>query len=156
MAKGDTRTAIKRFNQAWLLTPDDGGVYWGFGVALGQQLQFDQSITMFTKSLELAPKNGRLLCDFAHTYAGKGIQKNISNEDKMLCFEKAIKLCQEASQLEPKYERAYSQWAAVLYYQENYADAWKMIHKAQALNRNSVDERLLKDLTLKMSDPIER
>lgn len=35
--KGDLETAIKRFNQAWLLNPERGDIYWGFVVASAER-----------------------------------------------------------------------------------------------------------------------
>lgn len=35
--KGDFETAIKRFNQAWLLNPQRGDIYWGFAVAMAER-----------------------------------------------------------------------------------------------------------------------
>ena len=32
-SKGDMDVAIRRFNQAWLLDPENGDLYWGFAVA---------------------------------------------------------------------------------------------------------------------------
>ena len=37
ITQGDPETAIKRFNQAWLLNPDEPTLYWGLAVATHQR-----------------------------------------------------------------------------------------------------------------------
>ena len=102
----DTKTAMKRFNQAWLLTPDDPGVYWGFGAVLGNQKNYEDAIVMFDKALELETEKPslqadlpRFLCDFANTYnlayySGK-IEKSQSYLDR------ANELVKESLALDP-------------------------------------------------------
>jgi len=77
LGEGDVRTAIKRFNQAWLLNPEDPGVYWGFGAVLGFRREYYSSLEMFSKALELEGKSHLLekskdlpafFCDFSNTY----------------------------------------------------------------------------------------
>ena len=77
----DPKTAIKRFNQAWLLTPNNGHVYWGFAAAVGQQGNLDESIRFFDKAIILLPNNARLLCDFGFTHIWKGQSLNKSPAD---------------------------------------------------------------------------
>ena len=36
----DNATAMKRFNQAWLLNPNNADIYWGFGDVLGSENKF--------------------------------------------------------------------------------------------------------------------
>jgi Tfp pilus assembly protein PilF len=72
LSRGDLSTAMKRFNQAWLLTPDDMNVYWGFGAVLSSNGQANEAILMFEKAVSMAPNNPRLLSDVARTYAMQG------------------------------------------------------------------------------------
>ena len=43
LAKADWRMAMKRFNQAWLLSPDKPEVPWGFGAALSYEGKFEHA-----------------------------------------------------------------------------------------------------------------
>ncbi len=58
LAKANWRMAIKRFNQAWLLSPDKPEVTWGFGAALSYEGKFEESEKYFQKAVTLAPSNG--------------------------------------------------------------------------------------------------
>ena len=55
--QGDDRTAMKRLNQAWLLTPEDPLIFWGFADVLGVRNQSEQAVLMFEKALELEKKS---------------------------------------------------------------------------------------------------
>jgi len=61
LAKADWRMAMKRFNQAWLLSPDKVEVTWGFGAALSYEGKFEDSERYFQKAADLAPNNGDYL-----------------------------------------------------------------------------------------------
>ena len=47
--KNDLRTAIKKFNQAWLLNSDNAQAYWGFGVVAANRRDLDQAGEMIEK-----------------------------------------------------------------------------------------------------------
>ena len=68
----DLNTAIKRFNQAWLLNPDNPQSYWGFGLVMGRRAAQDEpeqhlkeSIHFLQMATEKAPENGRIIGDLA-------------------------------------------------------------------------------------------
>lgn len=59
------RTAIRRFNQGWLLNPDEYGAYWGFGVVLHERdHDCPGAFGMFDKALALGGEVPSLLADY--------------------------------------------------------------------------------------------
>ena len=69
---GDYATAMRRFNQAWLLDSDNAEAYWGMGLVIGQRARKEEPETNLESSvhcLELAlahaPDNGRIMGDLA-------------------------------------------------------------------------------------------
>jgi Flp pilus assembly protein TadD len=59
---GDMDVAIRRFNQAWLLDPENGDIYWGFAIAThvrGDGLE--QSERWFAEAERLIPNSAQLL-----------------------------------------------------------------------------------------------
>src|SRR5919106_4608477 len=50
LAKADWSTAMKRFNQAWLINGESAEVFWGFGAALSYQGKFTESEHYFLKA----------------------------------------------------------------------------------------------------------
>ena len=62
---GDVRTAIRRFNQAWLLDPEGYGAYWGFGVVLFERDRVcAEAFGMFDRAVALGGDNPSLLVDY--------------------------------------------------------------------------------------------
>ena len=69
--QGDLSTAIKRFNQAWLLDPKFGGAYWGFATILAER---DRKVSaaerMFERAKDLLPQDADLEVDYGQ-FMGK-------------------------------------------------------------------------------------
>lgn len=57
---GDKATAIKRFNQAWLLDPGNQLALWGFAVTCVDRGQLEQAAEYFRMALESGPSNPAL------------------------------------------------------------------------------------------------
>ncbi len=71
--KGDLETAIKRFNQAWLLDKGNGDAYWGFAVIVWERdKDFDCARLFFEKAAEILPEDPNLWCDFGRFYMING------------------------------------------------------------------------------------
>ena len=153
LGKADWRMAMKRFNQAWLLSPDKPEVPWGFGAALSYEGKFEESEKYFQEAKSLAPKNARLLVDFGFLFqfwATKGTKDKTQRENRL---NQSIELFEQAAQLEPTYERTYFDWAVSLYFKTDYAGAWTKINEAEKLGGKSVDQKFIADLTKKMRRP---
>jgi len=153
LAQADWRMAMKRFNQAWLLSPDKPEVPWGFGAALSYQGEFEASEKYFQEAVSLAPKNGRLLTDFGFLYqfwATKGTKDKTKREVRL---NHSVDLFEQAAQLESTYERTYFDWAISLYFKKDYAGAWKKISEAEKLGGKTIDQKFIADLTKKMPRP---
>lgn len=171
ISRNDWKMAMKRFNQAWLLTPDNGEVFWGFGAALGLQGKYEESVKYFTKAETLLPDNGRLIGDFALLYL-----RWANNRAKPKVFlgldylykadydpkwktevaeylNKGIELSERASRLAPNEEAIYVNWASALYAKGDYAGAWEKVKIAEQLGGTKLDSKFLKALNKKMKRP---
>ncbi len=73
LRKGDLSTAIKRFNQAWLLDAEYGGAYWGFAI-IAHQRDKDAGAAqqMFARAAELLPRDADLQVDMGRFYGKSG------------------------------------------------------------------------------------
>lgn len=97
-SNGDISTAIKRFNQAWLLNDREYSAYWGF--ALVYVLR-DQNVTdahaMFEKALSLEPNQGNFYVEY-----GRFLEENKIGE-----IDKAIALSKQGVGMNPKLRDGY-------------------------------------------------
>lgn len=95
---GDSKTAIKRFNQAWLLYPKNPSVWWGFGVIMGKRGEekkeekfFLESIEFLEKALVFDEKNNRIMLDISVTYTKLGsFQYSTTKASSKESFVKAL------------------------------------------------------------------
>ncbi len=66
--RGDLKTAMYRFNQAYLLDPKNENIYWGFGAVYGTFNDYPSAIAQYDKGLSINPKNTSILTDKATLY----------------------------------------------------------------------------------------
>src|SRR5437773_459917 len=74
MNKGNLDYAMRRFNQSWLLNPNNYQPYWGFGRVMVAQGKFDEAIEYFEKAKQLIDdqyQKAGLLSDTAVAYSWK-------------------------------------------------------------------------------------
>jgi len=153
LAKADWRMAMKRFNQAWLLSPDKVEVIWGFGAALSYEGKFEDSEKYFQQAAALAPNNGGLLTDFGFLYQFWATKGTKDKTDKLKRLDHSIVLFEQAARLEPTYDRIYFDWAVSLFFKKDYAGAWKKINEAEKLGGKSIEQKFVADLEKKMPRP---
>lgn len=92
IGKGDAENAIRRFNQAWLLAPKRGDIYWGFAIATGMRGDAPASVRgHFRKAHSIIGDDARLFSDWGRIELQLGDAIAARKH-----FERAIKL-------DPKY-----------------------------------------------------
>lgn len=95
LGKGDVPTASRRFNQAWLLDPDNYLAYWAFGIlAFDRDNRIDFSTEMFEKALSLK-RTSAILADYGRVCERAGQT------------DKAIRLFKEGLAVNPMEKRSY-------------------------------------------------
>jgi len=66
--KGDLKTAMFRFNQAWLLDPKNENVFWGFGGIYFTFNDFQNALKQYDEGLILNPNSSNILTDKATVF----------------------------------------------------------------------------------------
>jgi tetratricopeptide (TPR) repeat protein len=66
--QGDIETAMRRFNQAWLLDPKNENAYWGYGAIYGTFNDYDAALVQYNKGLAINPNSTKILTDKATIY----------------------------------------------------------------------------------------
>jgi len=152
-SKNDFKTAMKRFNQVWLLDQNNGQVFYGFGLVMDRQGKTDDAIAFYKKSLELDPKNEKAMCCLAVISGKKALQNKAHPdfENSLLLYQKAIDITKETGYTD-FVGRIYRDWAVALYYKEDYADAWSKVKLARQ-NGEKVNPEFIKELSRSMPEP---
>ncbi|MFA5620489.1 MAG: tetratricopeptide repeat protein [Weeksellaceae bacterium] len=66
--KGDFVTAMKRFNQAYLLNQNNPGVYYGYGSIFFNLGAFEEAKIYYEKGLKIKPNHSEILTDYATVF----------------------------------------------------------------------------------------
>lgn len=160
--KGDFKSAMKRFNQAWLLDPNNAEVYFNFAIVLDRQGKTDEAIKLYRKTLELNPKDANTMCNLATVLAkkAKGEMDKIADpsqkEKAKADFDDALRLYATADQVATNdFDKGMVnyQWAIALFVNENYAEAWKKIKVSRKYNNEVIGPGFIKELTNAMPEP---
>jgi len=96
LTRGDAKTAMYRFNQAWLLDPANENVYWGFGAVYFSFNDFKKAEAQYDKGLKMNPNNTNILTDKATIYLGDFEERHDKNS-----FNKALALFQKSYSIDP-------------------------------------------------------
>lgn len=156
---GDRDTAMRRFNQSWLLDPDGYMPYWGFGQVMARRGAFAEALPLYEKALFLIDddkKKPMLLTDAGFVYSVSGLMTRTNAVDMTLSdkrFARANELFSQAALLSPDAVQVYDQWASALYKQGNYEKAWEMVRKARGLGHRFRPD-FIDALSKKMPEPI--
>ena len=149
LQSGDPNTAIKRFNQAWLLDSTNAGAYWGFGAVTGQRKHYDESLKYLLVAQRYGSTNKRLLVDMALARLNCYSQnKKIDEVDRAIADLRLF----IADSIDVKvhvtaYASAYSHLAGAYTIKEDYAMAWKYVDLAnQAVPQTVRNELWYKQL----------
>jgi len=151
--QGDLAFAMKRFNQAWILNPDNPEVYWGFASVLKEQESYCEAMNMIDKSLSF----GRY---FTGLYADAGriivlctvSDSSLSLDQRKKRLQRAETLYAEASRRDDNKGYVFASRATACYWLGDYADAWRMVKKAREAGTPPQDE-FLSMLRKKMPEP---
>ena len=146
MSQGNLDYAMRRYNQSWLLNPNNYQPYWGFGRIQLQKGKVDNAIKHLKKAESLINDKYQkvaLLVDLGTAYSVKGT-KNSSY------FNKANAKYSQSIKLDPKYPNSWRRWAFSLYEQGKYKEAWEKVSKAKKLNAKPFPHAFLSALNKKM------
>lgn len=146
--------AMRQFNQAWLLNPDNPEVYAGFAMVLESQRKVCQAMSMMDRAISLNPPVFRGI----HADAGR-IAARCAAEDKTLPPEARIAATtrsdawyRKGEAVEPDKGYLYASWATAYYWRGQYAEAWAMVHKSRAAG-GSPDSEFVRMLRARMPEP---
>lgn len=155
MAENNLDFAMRRYNQSWLLNPNNYQPYWGFGRVMLEWGKLDESIEYFEKAKTLINDQYQkvaLLTDMATAYSVKANSTTVPAV-RAEYFDHANKLYGKSIALDPKYPNSWRSWARSLYFEGRYAEAWEKVSQANSLGAPAFPQAFLRALNDKLSKP---
>lgn len=149
----DPRTAIKRFNQGWLLDYENPCVFAGYGYMYGKSGDYENATTMYQKAFELSNKNESYWWIYVD-YSEIMIQCYHFSKERMDCLNKAEESIHVAAQISNA-SKIHRTLAFIYYEKEDYEKAWIEVHKAidGGMNKKEFNSGFGDALRKKMPDP---
>lgn len=149
LQKGDRVLATKRFNQALALDHRCARAFWGLGVMTGQQDKYEVAFKLLERARRHDPKNPKLLTDIGIIRTRHALHKTTPPTERRQSLEEALKVLAEAELRDPNYPPIYTSRAVALMQLGQSKEAQSNLLRAEALERASVDTRLVEHLSKK-------
>ena len=157
LAKGDLDLAMRRYNQSWLLNPNNYQPYWGFGRLTLQRGKVEEAIQYLEKAKLLADDQFQkvaLLSDLGSAYSVQAQNTPSSQaQERARLFSLANQNFSESTTLDPTYGNCWRRWAMSLYEQDNFTGAWEKVKQARMKNARPFPPAFLRALEQKMPEP---
>lgn len=151
--RDDLANAMRRFNQAWLLDPNNPEAYFGFAVVLHDMGKFCDASAQFEKAASFGQYIQGMLPDAARVMvlcAAK--DKSLPEGTKASMFARADAMYAEALTREPNKGYVHASMASAFYWRGKYEEAWHAVKDARSTG-GRVPEQFLHMLKEKMPEP---
>jgi len=135
LSRGDLKTAMCRFNQAYLLDPKNENIYWGFGAIYGTFNDYKAAIVQYDKGLLINPGSSLILTDKATLYF-VGFQQD--NDHSKLDI--AIDLLQKSYSIDPNNVNTTYKLSICYFLNKDCTNAWKFYNECKKLGGQPIAE----------------
>ncbi|NJB71163.1 tetratricopeptide (TPR) repeat protein [Saonia flava] len=148
--RGDLKTAMSRFNQAYLLDNKNSNIYWGYGAIYMAFGQYEESRNQYTTGLEIDSNNDNILIDYGTTYLGE-FYNYIQTDSKKAHskLEDAIEKLTSAYQANPKNPNASYKLSICYLNKKNCQEAKRFLGISDRLGNGNITESYRNELSQK-------
>lgn len=129
----DLKTAMYRFNQAWLLDHENENAYWGFGAVYVTFNDAEAALKQYDKGLKLNQKSSNILTDKGTVYVMK-YQASNSNVD----MDSAVSLFKRSYAIDPKNQNTLFKSSVLYFMMGDCEQALKYFDECMALGGDPV------------------
>jgi len=132
--QNDYVQAMRRFNQAWLLNPNNPDAFWGFAVVYHDKEQICEAKDMIDRALDLGLSKPIAIADAGRIYTLCAVFRNqpFDATTKNQLFSKSDELFAKADSASPNNDYIYGLWASAYYWRGEYGKAWQMVQMMRA------------------------
>lgn len=138
---GDPKTAMYRFNQAWLLDPKNENAFWGFAVVYYNFGDFENSMKQLNEGLELNPKSSNILTDKATIHI---VFFQEHNDQKELAT--ALDLFTQSYAIDPKNQNTLFKLSVFYFMKKDYPNALKYYNECKALGGKPLTKEYIQEI----------
>jgi Tfp pilus assembly protein PilF len=152
--RDDLQNAMRRFNQAWLLNPDNPDAYWGFASVLSDQQRFCEATTHMETALGKGGLQPGALPDGAIVFVGCAMTDAAADtERRASLLKKSEEIFAQAMSTGAPKDYTLLMWARAKFAQADYAAAWNKVREMRESTGKSPPVAFLRALSAKMPEP---
>jgi Tfp pilus assembly protein PilF len=148
--KGDLKTAMYRFNQAYLLDGTNSNIFWGYGAIYMSFREFQLSRDQYDEGLKLDKQNADILIDYGTTYLGEYYSYIESDPRKAKeSLDEAIDKLSQAYAMEPSNSNSSFKLSICYLYKDNCSKATEFLEIANNLGNSNISAAYQSELKQK-------
>ncbi|QHS57069.1 hypothetical protein GWR56_16560 [Mucilaginibacter sp. 14171R-50] len=135
--QGDLKTAMYRFNQAYLLDARNENIYWGYGAIYSYLGDPGASLEQYNKGLAINANNTNLLTDKGTIYLMMYQQEEGKDHKKL---DTAIQLLQKSYSVDPKNMNTTFKLSVCSFLNRDCSNAWKYYNECKQLGGQPITD----------------
>jgi tetratricopeptide (TPR) repeat protein len=146
----DLQTAMKRFNQAYLLEPKNADIYYGYGTVYFNLGAMEKAREQFDKGLSINPNHPKMLTDYGTTYLGDYYNTVNSNPKKAKeNLKNSVKYLEKSYSIDERNSDTIYKLSIINMYLGNCKKANKYLDKADKMKNPNITEEFKAELKQK-------
>lgn len=147
----DLKTAMYRFNQAYLLDSTNTEIYWGYGAFYMNLGKYEEGKKQYIRGLSIDPNNIHLLTDYGTYFMGQYYQlKQARHEsDAITNLESAITYLEKSFNIDNKDQNTTYKLSICYWLKGDCEKAWKFYDNCKELGGQPITEEYTSDLKKK-------
>lgn len=144
----DVKTAMYRFNQAYLLDSTNTDIYWGFGGVYMTLGDMENAKKQYLEGLANNSQNTHLLTDYGTYFISQyyGLQP-LDEKKALIHLDSAISYLAKSYQLDSKDPNTSFKLSVCYYQKKDCKNAWKYYKECESLGGQPITEDFTKALT---------
>lgn len=149
----DLGMAMRRFNQAWLLNPNNPDAYTGFASVLFDQGKFCEATSMVEKGLSVGRFQNGYFPDAGLVLVGCAMQGAAPDRKISLINRSEEFFAQAMSSSNVSKDYTLTNWARAKYAQQDYRGAWAKVSELRRTTGKDASPEFLRALSAHMTEP---
>ena len=145
--RGDLKTAMYRFNQAYLLDSTNTDIYWGYGAVYTTLTDYGNAKLQYENGLLLQSKNTHLLTDYGTLFMAQYYQHQAVDElNAQVNLDSALYYLSKSYQIDNQDQNTLYKLSICYLIKGNCNNAWKYYDECMALGGQPIDEEYTQEL----------
>lgn len=147
--KRDLVTAMRRFNQAYLLDPENADLYYGFGTVYFNLGAMEEARQQYDKGLEINPEHFQILTDYGTTYLGEYYNESFTAPSEAKAkLDLSLNKLLESYEINPTYSSTTYKLSILYLLKEDCENSRKFLDLTKEIDRELITQEYMNEFNL--------